>query len=384
MAYLYSDVVNNLQNLLQNDFGSVPQQRVLVNTAMREMFMEIDIHSSIRRSQGVDTLYDSIFRYPLPTDAKTDGIIDIQKTKHYLDASAIEYSKVPLEEFNRFFDSNTYTIDFHNADRWLVINDSDNNNAKIALHTMNSVTDNGTWSVADSGTNIGTNTSNYVSGTASISVDTSSTSISIENSTLTAVDLSLLEDKGKIFVWVYLPEITNVTGCTLLWGSDSSNYWSDTVTTPHNFTAFHIGWNLLAFDWNGATETLSPAASAIDYLKLTITISSAPTITTGYLVDNIVAGLGEAAEFKYYSSYPWRTTAANWIENSTANTDILNVDTEEFQLALYKICIHCSQAISLSTEDMNYFTQMYDKLKKRYTERYPSQSQKIISEYYRI
>jgi len=383
MSYTYTNVKNELQNLLQNDFGSVPQQRVLINMAMRELSLEIDLHSTIRHSQGVDTIYDEIFRYPLPIDAKNEGIIDIMKTKDKLKSSNIEYTNVSIEEFNRFYDNNIYTIDYHNADRWLKIKDN-NNNTKITVHKMDSVTENGTWSVADSGTNITTNTSNYVSDSASISVDTSGTTISIENSDLAAVDLSTLEDKGKIFVWVYLPEVTNVTNCILLWGSDSSNYWSDTLTTPHNFTAFHVGWNLMAFDWVGATETGIPNASAIDYLKFTITISSAPTITTGYLVDNIVSGLGEATEIIYYSGYTWRTSASAWIENSTADTDILNVDTEEFQLALYKIAIHCANAISLGTERMNYFMNTYQNLKKMYEEKYASQRQVKISQYYRL
>lgn len=385
MSFTYSDILNDLQNITHNKLNAIPNPRVLINTAMRELFTEIDFHSAIRHSQGVDTFYDGVYRFPLPEDIKNDAILDILELKNKLQKSSVEYGNIPIEQFNRFYDNGKYSVDYHNAMKWLKLN-STIDNSKITIHEMNSLTEDGTWTVTDDGTNIDTNTSNYVSGTASISFNTTgaSTLMSIVNSTLTSIDLSSLEDIGKIFIWVYLPEITNISNCTLLWGNDSSNYWSDSLTTPYNFSEFSVGWNLLAFDWVGASETGSPISTAIDYLKFTITYSSSPTITTGYLVDNIIAGLGESIELIYYSIYPWRTNNATWIQDSTTNTDYINADAEEYQLCIYKAGIYAGQAIPLSTETMNYLINQYTILKRRYEEKYPSQRQQIVSEYYKI
>jgi len=329
--------------------------------------------------------YDDVYRYSTPSDIKGENLIDMVKAKDKKRLSNVEYEKVPLEQFNRYFTTNTYTYDHNNGVNWFKIN-HDVDSSKILVSELDSLTANGTWTATDSGTNLQTNTFNYITGSASLSLDMTAlgTTMSITNSTLTAVDLSTLEDKGKLFLWVYLPEVSTLTSVDMRWGSDSSNYWSNSATAPFYGGTFEIGWNLVAFGWDGATETATPDASAIDYVKIDMVFSTSPTDLTGYLFDSLIAGLGEAIEYVYYSQYMWRTTSANWIEDSTLDTDILNVEGEEYMLVVYKTAITAGRSIPISGERMQQLQQAYYSAKAEYETKYPSQRKRMMGLYYNM
>jgi len=140
----------------------------------------------------------------------------------------------------------------------------------------------------------------------------------------------------------------------------------------------------VAFGWDGATETATPDASAIDYVKIDMVFSTSPTDLTGYLFDSLIAGLGEAIEYVYYSQYMWRTTSANWIEDSTVDTDILNVEGEEYMLAVYKTAITAGRSIPISGERMQQLQQAYYSAKAEYEAKYPSQRKRMLGLYYNM
>ena len=385
MAFTYSNLKSDLETQLGNHFSSLVNPRRAINNAVRELALEMDLRTTIRHSQGVQVAYDDVYRYSTPSDIKGENLIDMVKAKDKKRLSNVEYEKVPLEQFNRYFTTNTYTYDHNNGVNWFKIN-HDVDSSKILVSELDSLTANGTWTATDSGTNLQTNTFNYITGSASLSLDMTAlgTTMSITNSTLTAVDLSTLEDKGKLFLWVYLPEVSTLTSVDMRWGSDASNYWSNSATAPFYGGTFEIGWNLVAFGWDGATETATPDASAIDYVKIDMVFSTSPTDLTGYLFDSLIAGLGEAIEYVYYSQYMWRTSSANWIEDSTLDTDILNVEGEEYMLVVYKTAITAGRSIPISGERMQQLQQAYYSAKAEYETKYPSQRKRMMGLYYNM
>jgi len=385
MAFTYSNLKSNLETQLGNHFNSLVNPQRAINNAVRELALEMDLRTTIRHSQGVQVAYDDIYRYSTPSDIKGENLIDIVKTKDKIQASAVEYEKVPLEQFNRYFATNTYTYDHNNGVNWFKIK-FDVSPTKLTLNEMDSLTSNGTWTAADNGTNISVNTFNYISGTGSINIDLAAlgTAASVVNSDMTSVDLTDIEDQGKLFAWVYLPSTENLSNVTMRWGSDASNYWEVSSTAPFYGGTFEIGWNLLAFDWGSATQTASPDVSAVDYLKITFNFSSTPTQLTGYLIDNVIASLGEAIEYVYYSQYMWRTSSSAWIEDSTTDTDILNVEGEEYMLAVYKAAVVAGRSIPIEPYTMQKLEQAYYNAKAEYEMKYPSQRKRMIGAYYNM
>lgn len=375
--YTYSNILTELASRTRNQTNNITNLRTLINSAVREEAASLSFNSLIKHTNTLRALYNSIYHYPLPADARNEAIIDFVKYSNLSNPSYLNYRKVPLRQFNTNFNLDTFSFDYSNGVNWLLGNFTTNNSTKI-ISTMDSVTSNGTWSATDNGTNITTNTTNHISGTGSVEVDMAAagTVLSIVNSTLTAVDLTSVD---KLFYWVFLPSTDLPTSATLRYGSDSTNYYTSTATTPFNTSAFIQGWNLVAFDTGTATG--SPDITNIDYVKCSLTFSTAPSTLTGFLFDNILGSIGDPMEIIYYSRYPWKTTASVWIQDSTSNEDTLNANPEEYKVLLARITLEASKAVPMSDNDILRAEKDYLTARKEYQLMYPSKVKKYRTSY---
>ena len=166
-------------------------------------------------------------------------------------------------------------------------------------------------------------------------------------------------------------------------GSGSTAYWSATATTPHDQDSFKDGWNLIAFNWNGATETGTVDPTAIDYLRVTITYDG--TADTDIMVDKISASTGEIWETEYYSKYLFRNAAGTWINKPTADTDIVNLDEDSYNILLFILSYLVTQKIQVEDGvfDRNFFDDELTKAVKEYKSNYRSEAIRPQSNYYR-
>ena len=301
--------------------------------AAGNVLLSIDPKETIRVSQISPALYDSVYDYIVPDDLKGDRILDIapQVKRAVGDRS----TPTTEEEFDLRKSSGSFAIAHNSGVKTIRISKS--LTAGILLNDCNTTTSNGTWAATASAQNISTDTLNFVSGSGSVRFDLAGggTSGYIENSTLTSVDLSTLTAIGALFMWVYIPS-TSITAVALRWGSSSANYYSVSATTTHFNTSFVVGWNLLRFDYSSATETGTVDDAAVDYLRVTFTYSSVTTISA-VRVDNIIGYLGSIYNMVYYSKYLFKTSAGTWIEKPTALTDIVNLDTESYNVFIYEL-----------------------------------------------
>ena len=255
------------------------------------------------------------------------------------------------------------------------------------LHTCESLTGNGTWAATADASNLTLDNDNYITGGGSLNFDmaTGAATGYIENSTMTQVDLTDYDEIGSIFVWVYIPDYSDAQGDTvtnfiLRWGNDSSNYWSRTITTNNEGATFRDGWNLLRFDWNGATETGTVAPATVDYLRLTITKSTDLAADTDWRVDNFIARIGEIYDVVYYTKYGWQTSALAYIEESTAATDLLVADTDEIEGISFKAAELAAQELK-DYDDMKMHRFDYEEWKKKYEANNPSEALKKRRQY---
>ena len=102
---------------------------------------------------------------------------------------------------------------------------------------------------------------------------------------------------------------------------------------------------------------------------------------TGYRFDEMTIHSGKYNNVLYYSKYPWQTKDAVWIENSTADTDSLNADTEELQVFVEA----CKMELYRDLKDydqMKIAEQKYEQAKNNYKLNYPSESIKMEQYYY--
>jgi hypothetical protein len=175
-----------------------------------------------------------------------------------------------------------------------------------------------------------------------------------------------------------------ITNATFIWGDDlTSNYWSDTITAPQ-YDDFVVGWNLLRFDWNGATKTGTPDSSKVKAIKLSITYDG--SADTDYRLDKIIVPRGTIYEVEYYSKYLFKTSAGVWKEECDGLTDEIVLDLEGYNILLYKVLELISPQVFAEEASFDY--SLYDKKyltsKFRYQQKYRSEVRQPRTYYYKI
>lgn len=200
----------------------------------------------------------------------------------------------------------------------------------VALHNADSLTANGTWSADTStsdATNLTADTNEFRQGSGSLNFDidvsqSGNDRATISNSDMTAVDLTTHEDLSSFICDIYIPDVTDFTGITVYWGSDSSSYWSGSATTDVFGATWLDGWNRAKVDWADTTKTSTPTVSATDYLRLDFDYAVGQGDDTDFRVDNILMVRPEKLKFYYNSWIVGTNTGGTDITEFGATNDI--------------------------------------------------------------
>ena len=382
MSYTIAQAKDDLEGVLKGtSINKITNIYPLFDRAARQLLEDADPQETKRRAQIANAIYDQVYDYAAPSDLKGNKIIDLrpQVNRSLKDDFTQNYS----EEFDlrKLTEDNLLQVTFNQGVKTIRIKKA--LTGAITVNEVDGITTNGTWVGSNDAGNLSSDTLNYVSGGGSVrfNLDGATTTGTLTNSTFTAVDLSDHEDESSLFLWTYLPVASVLTSLALRWGSSASAYWTDSATTPHS-GSFLNGWNLVRFDWNGATEVGAPVSSAIDYLQLIITYDGNPE--TDLRLDNVVSNLGQIFEIEYYSKFPFANAAGTWQERTTADTDTVNLDVESYNLFLFKAAEFASQQSEMSKDDTTYFANQYLRALRRYKGMYKGEILKPRSYYYRM
>lgn len=334
-SYQFSDLRDNVADpyLIATIQEKVKIFNVL-NRSARSVFLDADLRSAKRRQTITPyTIFTTVYDYNAPTDLKNDAVIDLipqfdRKTSNRFDLVSNEYFDRKKE-----VDDGIFTITDNSFYRILRIS-TNTSETKTTVSELDSTTDpNGTWSALADASGLVADTGNYVSGGGSLKfdLDGAATTAGIQNSTLTAIDITDYVNDGAAVVWAYINDTTNLTNFIVRIGSSATAYYQMTTTTQGNGNAFVNGWNQLVFNFIDKTTTGSPTLTSTVYVQLYMTKTSGKS-DNGYRFDVLSLHEGRYMDVLYYSSYPWQTNAASYIENATATTDYLNANSEEFDL----------------------------------------------------
>jgi len=381
--YTYSNLKTRINAQIKGKIGVLISDRDLINQAAREVVSDIDLRSTRRKSQLSPPLFTDIFEYVCPTDLKDYKIINVEPQT---DRKRAQYVLTTYEEFGRRRDANTIAISDANFIRTVLVNaDFAVSDKVMTISTMDSLTaGGGTWALFGDGTNLTADADNYVRGSGSINWDISAaagTTAGIQNSGLSTFDLTdYLGGNGSAFVWTYITSTTGLTNFIIRLGSSSGAYYQKTTTTQADGTAFVAGWNLLRFDLTSLTTVGSPTNTAGVFVAIYMTKTAGKVSETDYRFDNLLLKKGEIHNLFYYSKFPWQTSAGSYIENSTVDSDLLNVDLTEFNLMVDK-------GVELAGPEVDEFdasdraARRYAINKKKYEMANPSEALLIIETY---
>ena len=325
-------------------------------------------------------LYDQTYRYAAPTDLKKDRVVAV-RPQDESDLSEV-FVLSGTDQFDRYKTSGTMAVEDNNGVRTLRISKS--LTAGATLHTMDSITANGTWAASGDASNLEVDTVNKVSGSGSLRFDLAAAGSSglLTNSTMTAVDLSTYGSGYSGLMYVYVPS-TAITAVTLRWGSDASNYYSSAATTTHDGVAISAGWNLFRFDRASATTTGTPVTTAIDYARLAFTYDG--TATLAVKVDALVFRIPTPYDVVYYSKCLFKNSSGTRIAIPTADTDTVELDSDGISCLLYEAARLVSQEIGGedSAADAAFFRKERDDVWAAYKTGNPSASRRRRNTYYR-
>lgn len=387
MSFIYTqaDLQTKINSGVQGKFDIVTSKQDVMNGSVRDLLTKVDLLSTLRRTNLAPNLFNGIFPYTCPADLASYNIVDIPAQAKRADG---EWQLTTPEEFDIKDGAKTgmLAIDDYNGTRILKLASAVDSDS-ITVAELDSLTSGGgTWSAFGDAENLAADDADYVKGAGSIKWDISSaggTTAGIVNTGVTSVDISdYLGGTSAFFIWVKINSATNLTNYILRFGSSSSNYYSKTVTTQADGTAFVAGWNLLKFDVSSLTETGSVTDSAITYFAIYMTKTAGKVSETDYKMDWLVLKKGIVSFVKYYSSYGWQTSAGAYIQNSTASTDLLVAGESEYNLHIQNGIIHAMNEIGFSIPEVEKAEQKLEKMINEYIQRNPSQRKILITDYY--
>lgn len=384
VASLKSDVIGTLHNTVSNQITNF---NGLIYRAARQVLLDCDPQETKRILPLSTSVFNSVYDYASPTDLKGNRVIDIfpQVNRQLWDQYFQQYNQT-FDIWKTWSCKENFTVLFNTAIKTLRLN-APQAPATTLLNAVDAVSDNGTWATGGQASGIVTDNVTFAANNGSVSFNLSAGSAGstgyLENSTMTSVNLSSLLNQGTIFLYVYLPTATDFNNIILRWGSSSSNYYQVTATQTQSQTTFQNGWNLIAFPWLGATVVGSPNASAITYLRVTYTYDG--NAQTAVRLNEIFASLGMILNIEYYSKYMFRTSAGVFQETVTDDSNLINLDTESYNLLLYQCCllaVQQQQGLDASFYDGPYFTDLYAKCLARYNQLYRSEVTVPVQSYY--
>lgn len=384
MSYTISDLKTDATNHLHGTtLNKVPGVYSLIYEAGRNVLNQIDPRETKRISSLSNALFDQVYSYTIPNDLKGTKIVDIRpQANAEISDEVYQWYNSEFQQYKERVEG-IFAVQDNSGTKTIQI--SKELTAGETLNTLDSITDNGTWVESGNASNLAEDRNNKLSGDASLkfTIDAIGSNATLTNSSMDAVDLTDYDGIGSIFMWVFFSTPTPVVNVGLRWGSSTSDYWSREVTETHDGLSFMTGWNLLRFDMDGANETGTPDIAAIDYLRINVNFDGTAIQTVR--VDNIVAREPEIFEIEYYSKFLFRDSSGTWIEKPTADTDIVNLDTESYNVLLYEFLHLVSQVVQGEEArfDSNYFKEKRDEAWAMYRANNKSESKKPQTTYYR-
>lgn len=379
------EVKANLSALLHGgNAEDLTELELMLERSANTLLSKIDPVDTIRTASLSTTVHDDVYNYALPSDFKK--LIDLipQDNRNSWDDAYRRYAG----EFDLQKAIKNKVVSIEGSEGSKIIRINWKSRQGKVIHTMNSVTDNGTWSAVASATGISANTIFKKSGSASIEFNIVASGDGIQNTTMSSVDLTDEDEVGDFFVWVYLGTVP--TSISARWGNDlTTNYWSSTAqTTQADGTAFKVGWNLIKFAWSTATETGTVAPATIDAFRITFVSSAQNNVR----VDNIVCSIGRNFDIKYYSKYILKNTAGTWINKTSSDTDVCVLDSDAIQIYHLENLISAAQQSQNNSKDIELAKKELGNpnsplaneragLYLQYSAEYPSQSKKAVTSY---
>lgn len=320
-----------------------------IDEARRMIKKRINPPEMVRTVTLEDSLYTDVQEYAVPEEMSYDDVIEIKKLQtRYgtnVDTLVDPMSVVYRKRFNardKHYGElrNTMTINYNNGLKTASIHHPTGlKKCEMMIHNMDSLNENGIFTVSGNIGNLQVDTINRVEGNGSFSfeVNGSSTTGSIESMNMKPFDITSFLERGAIFQKFFTSMPLEITSISLSLYSSPTDYYRYTVNGPHNnSTGFLNGWNQLKLDIKPYSGNPNPAN--LTGIKLEIT-------TTGNYAgecrfDELIARSGDAYEIVFESRYCIiDPISGQWIQRATKGTDELVFEDDSYEIMVLETAL---------------------------------------------
>ena len=384
--YSYSEYLNEvLDAARRSNIINVITARIPLNRAVRRVIQRVDLRSTKRNAVMASNLFRDRLSYQVPSDLKADAIIDIPPQTGRRTDYKLELVTQSIFDRNKTIKRNMVAVATDDLVKRILFSGTVDDTTLLMASLDTLTADGGTWIAVGDANTVVADADNKRGGGGSIKYDLtgSATTAGIQNTTLTTFDITNFTNDGVVYVWVYINSTTNLTNFIFDVGNDlTTNFYSDTVTTQFDSTAFVNGWNLLRFEFSGITVNGTITDTAIDSMRIYMT-KTAGKSDDGYRFDHIEFHTGEIVDILYYSRFAWQSSGGTFLEDSTADTDLLNAETEEFQGFIFSAKMELfreTRRFDLVADAKNEYLEW----REDYKNKNPTERLILTREYYRI
>jgi len=382
--------VNQLKSELTGIFHGTSLDQVqgldaVIERAARQLLIDLDPQETKRTIPLASQVFTNVWDYPCPPDLKGNRIIDIKPQVHRCSQNVTpQYFNADFDRLKQNgFHRQMSTLDYNSMIRTLRLNLPQLPPGE-QLGDFNELTN---WGVTDDAGNLSIDNINYVKHGSSIKFDLSGATGNgtVLYNIISPIDLSKYLNQSSFFVWVYLPTASNFNGIGLGWGSSQSDVYIQIVTSTQQNTAFVNGWNLLQFNWLGATTQGNPDPTKISGIGLFFNYANAQTAVR---VGSISCQLGAIYNIEYYSDCVFRDAITGAFQSLiTDDSNLINLGTEAVNLMLNKTVVFAAQQIqgfNATLSDLPFYEGEYEKGLALYKSMYKSEVMKPRTNYYTV
>lgn len=333
MSVTINELVTNLDTYIgDTSTDRISQAERFQALTEATVWIQEELENDLQNATYALNYYDSVYSYKITT-AVADLLegADLRRSTLLQDHTFAKKSSRELaEEIGQGATEISWTIERRDGDTYIVVNHNPTDGYKQIADFDSSTTAGGTWQLnttTGDGTNLTVDTVEYKQGNASFNFDidvsqTANNKVVVYSDDINSLDLSSYEDLSAWIFWVYIPTVTEFSSVTYYWGSSSSAYWSATVTTDIDGSAFVAGWNRILVNWEDATKTSTPDVSAIVFIQFDLNYTGSQVDDTDYRIDYLRLAKPEKLTFHYLSWNVGTNTGGTDITAFSATTDV--------------------------------------------------------------
>ena len=374
MSLSVSESKSELEAMLHGtSLAQVVNINGIFNRAARQLMLDIDPQETKRILPMDSPVYYQIFDYEAPADIKGNKVIDLIPLQQKFKRDIINSTYNQNFDVNKMSSpTNELSIISNTGHKYMRVN-YNNKSLTSVLDQVTGVNANGLWVASGTASNLSLNNQTTNNGLPTVSFDATTGVGILTNSTLEGQDLTNHFDQGSTFFTIYLPDHTLFTSVSIKVGSSAGNYYVSSPLTKQ-FNNFNVkdGYNQFGVTFANMTKVGNPDLTKINYIQLSVTVNAN---AYGISFCQIQNSLGFLFDIEYYSKFLFRNSITGvWQEKVLDDSDLINLDTESYNLFLYQAAFLCvQQALGQDAGyDTNVFLDKYNGALARYKRMYKS------------